>query len=104
MGYVFKTESAAYRYRDYLRATTTVRQDEGVLTPKEVESAECSNGVIWGITYTYGSGLFVHTCRLAMELPQIGAIYFSSRERANASLDKHPDEWKTIANYDWSRE
>ena len=104
LGLCFKTKDAAERYRDYLKAIATVRQDEGVLTPEEVESAECSNGVIWGITYTYGSGLFVHTCRLAMELPQIGAIYFSSRERANASLDKHPDEWKIIANYDWSRE
>lgn len=104
VGNCFKTYFAADRYRDYLKAIATVRQDEGVLMPKEVESAERSNGAVYCITYTFDSGLFVHACHLAMALPQIGAIYFNSRMYAQASLDKHPDEWKIIANYDWSRE
>ena len=104
MGNVFKTDGAAERYRDYLKAIATVRQDEGVLTPREIESADSCGRTVWCITYTFDSGFFVYTCRLAMLLPQIGAIYFNSRGHANASLGKHPDEWKIIANYDWSRE
>ena len=104
MGNCFKTKAAAIRYRDYLEAIATVRQDEGVMTPREIESADSCGRTVWCITYTFDSGLFVYTCRLAMLLPQIGAIYFNSRGHANASLGKHPDEWKIIANYDWSRE
>ena len=104
MGECFKTEKAAEAWRDYRTAIATVRQDEGVLTPREIESTERSNGAVYCITYTFDSGLFVHTCRLAMVLPQVGAIYFNSRGYAQASLGKHPDEWKIIANYDWSRE
>ena len=104
IGNCFKTRKATECWRDYLKASATVRQDEGVLTPKEIDLTERSNGIVWAITYTFDSGLFVHTCRLAMVLPQIGAIYFYSQGHAQASLDKHPDEWKIIANYDWSRE
>ena len=104
IGNVFKTEKSAHAYVDYLKAIATVRQDEGVLTPREIESTERSNGAVYCITYTFDSGLFVHTCRLAMVLSQVGAIYFNSRGYAQASLGKHPDEWKIIANYDWSRE
>lgn len=104
IGNCFKTRGATERWRDYLKASATVRQDEGVLTPKEIDLIERSNGIIWAITYTFDSGFFVHTCRLAMVLPQIDAIYFYSQWHAQASLDKHLDEWKIIANYDWSRE
>ena len=103
-GNCFKTYFADDKCRDYWEAIATVRQDEGVLTPREIESTERSNGAVYCITYTFDSGLFVHTCRLAMVLPQVGAIYFNSRGYAQASLGKHPDEWKIIANYDWSRE
>ena len=104
MGNCFRTTEAAERYRDYLKAIATVRQDEGVMTPREIDSADSCGRTVWCITYTLDSGFFVYTCRLAMLLPQIGAIYFNSRGHANASLGKHPDEWKIIANYDWSRE
>ena len=104
MGECFKTKEATRRWRDYLKALATVRQDEGVLTPKEIDSADSCGGTVWCITYTFDSGFFVHTCHLAMVCPQIGAIYFNSRGYAQASLDKHQDEWKIIANYDWSRE
>ena len=104
VGNCFKTYFAADKCRDYWEAIATVRQDEGVMTPKEVESADSCGGTVWCITYTFDSGFFVHTCHLAMVCPQIGAIYFNSRGYAQASLDKHQDEWKIIANFDWSRE
>ena len=103
-GAIFKTEEAAERWRDYLKANATVRQDEGVMTPKEVESAERSNGDVWCISYTLDRGLFVYTCRLDVVPTRVGTIYFDTSEHAQASLDNHPDEWKIIANYDWSRE
>ena len=104
VGNVFKTEGAAGRWRDYLKAIATVRQDEGVMTPKEVESAERSNGDVWCISYTLDRGLFAYTCRLDVVPTRVGTIYFDTSEHAQDSLDKHPDEWKIIANYDWSRE
>ena len=104
IGECFKTEKAAERYRDYLKAIATVRQDEGVMTPKEVESAERSNGDVWCISYTLDRGLFAYTCRLDVVPTRVGTIYFDTSEHAQDSLDKHPDEWKIIANYDWSRE
>ena len=104
IGNVFKTKAAAERYRDYLKAIATVRQDEGVMTPREIESAECSNGDAWCISYTLDRGLFVYTCRLDVVPTRVGTIYFNSGGHAQASLDKHTDEWKIIANYDWSRE
>ena len=36
LGLVFKTEEAGTRCCDYLKAIATVRQDEGVLTPEEI--------------------------------------------------------------------
>lgn len=104
MGECFKTEKAAEAWRDYRTAIATVRQDEGVMTPKEVESAECSNRNVWCISCKLNSGLFVYTCRLDVVPTRVGTICFNSRGHARASRDKHPDEWKIIANYDWSRE
>ena len=104
VGNCFKTYFAADKCRDYWEAIATVRQDEGVLTPKEVESAERSNGDVWCISYTLDRGLFAYTCRLDVVPTRVGTIYFDTSEHAQDSLDKHPDEWKIIANYDWSRE
>lgn len=105
MGNVFKTKEAAERYRDYLRAVATVRQDEGVLTPEEVMRTAGGGNIIGEIVVNHG-GWNLKACMLntlAM-LPSVGVIYFDTYQYAQASLDKHPDEWKTIANYDWSRE
>ena len=104
IGNAFRSKKATEAWRDYLKANATVRQDEGVMTPKEVESAERSNGDVWCISYTLDRGLFAYTCRLDVVPTRVGTIYFNSPEHAQASLDNHPDEWKIIANYDWSRE
>ena len=105
MGDVFKTREAAERYRDYLRAVATVRQDEGVLTPEEVMRTAGGGNIIGEIVVNHGvwnlKACMLNT--LAM-FPSVGVIYFDTYQHAQASLDKHPDEWKTIANYDWSRE
>ena len=104
MGYVFKTENAAYRYRDYLKAVATVRQDEGVLTPEEIcRFYKNESGNIFVITTNFPV-LTVSQYENKFLSTAAGAIYFDTFGRAKASLDKHLNEWKTIANYDWRRE
>ena len=103
MGECFKTEKAAEAWRDYLKAVTTVRQDEGVLTPEQAKK----KGYIYCI-YIHNDGL-VHNEGLVVhgfnaDYVSVNTVLFDTREHAQASRDKHRDEWKIIANYDWSRE
>ena len=105
IGNVFKTKEAAERYRDYLEAVTTVRQDEGVMTPEGVIHA-ADAGIIIGriIVRDRAGNLEASIYNFSSAYPCVDTIYFDTCEHAQASLDKHPDEWKIIANYDWSRE
>lgn len=96
MGNCFRSNVAVERYRDYLKAIATVRQDEGVLTPEQA----AKNGYIYYICTHKESGLVVH----GFNYVSVNTVLFDTREHAQASLDNHPDEWKIIANYDWSRE
>ena len=96
MGNVFKTKEAADRYRDYLKAIATVRQDEGVLTPDDVRKTLARDGTV----YTIG----ISCTMLSVERTSAGAVYFDTGYNAKTSLNEHQDEWKIIANYDWSRE
>lgn len=98
IGNCFKTQEAAERYRDYLKAIATVRQDEGVLTLEQA-AGNRYNYYIW-IHDEFG--LEVHGFNA--DYVSVNTVLFDTREHAQASLDEHPDEWKIIANYDWSRE
>lgn len=96
MGVCFKTKEATKRWREYLKAIATVRQDEGVLTPEQA----ANNGYIYYICTHNEFGPVVH----GFNYVSVNTVLFDTKEHAQASLDKHPDEWKIIANYDWSRE
>ena len=98
LGFVFKTERATERYRDYQIAVATVRQDDGVLTPEQATK----NGYVYYIRSHAVSGLGVHGFNA--DYISVNTLSFDTSEHAEASLDKHPDEWKIIVNYDWSRE
>ena len=98
MGNVFRTEEAADRYCAYLKAEATVRQDEGVLTPEQA----AKNGYIYYICVHNEFGLVVHGFNA--DYVSVNTVLFDTREHAQASRDNHPDEWKIIANYDWSKE
>ena len=98
MGNCFSTKGAAERYKEYLKAIATVRQDEGVLTPEQVTK----NGYIYYICIHNEFGLVVHGFNA--DYVSANTVLFDTREHAQASRDKHPDEWKIIANYDWGRE
>lgn len=98
VGNCFKTYFAADRCRDYLKADTTVRQDEGVLTPEQA----ATTSYIYYIRADGESQLAVHGFNA--DYVSVNTVLFDTREHAQASLDRHPAEWKIIANYDWSRE
>ena len=102
VGNCFKTKKAAEAWKGYRIAITTVRQDEGVLTPEQIRDVftESSQGVFIVINDVTGCRRYVTDTRLI----HTGDICFDTREHAKTSLDKHPDEWKIIASYDWSRE
>lgn len=94
-GNCFKTEKAANRWRDYLKAVETVRHDEGFMEP----AAEYHHGHGIGIN-CYGEPYAeqMYTDHYA------GRFYFDSSEHAKASVVAHQSEWKTILDYDWSKE
>lgn len=105
LGFVFKTEEAAIRCRDYWEAIATVRQDEGVMTPEEITHAANAGTRIGRIIVDDMTGdLIASFYNLYTAYPSVGAIYFDTCDHAKASLDNHPDEWEIITNYDWSRE
>lgn len=98
IGNVFKTWRAAVQFACYLKAVTTVRQDKGVLTPERATN----KGYIYYIYIHDEFELVVHGFNA--DYVSVNTVLFDTKEHARASLDKHSDEWKIIANYDWSRE
>lgn len=99
LGSVFKTKKATERYRDYLKAIATVRQDEGVLTPEKVREALNQYGTV----YTVGTNATALSVKHFYNA-SAGAVYFDTLYNANTSIGNHLDEWEIITNYDWSRE
>ena len=107
MGNAFKTEEATKRYWGFLKAIATVRQDEGVIDLQgigekyELDENKYNNFSV----YTVARDLYLGKLVVidADEYISANAIWFDTEEHAQTSLDNHPDEWKTIANYDWSR-
>lgn len=98
IGNVFKTEESAQRFADHLLAVEAVRHDEGFMKPMfDVNGATFG----YGILATY-DGEIVAT-PLARSV-HAGEFYFDTKEHAQASLDENRDEWRTILNYDWSKE
>lgn len=99
VGNMFKTDGAAERYRDYLKAIATVRQDEGVLTPEKVRETLNQDGTV----YTVGTNATALSVKHFYNA-SAGAVYFDTVYHANTSIGNHLDEWRIISSYDWSRE
>ena len=108
IGNVFKTEKSAHAYVDYLKAVTTVRQDEGVIDLQGIcEMYETEDNKYDDFcVYTVAFDLYLRKLVVidSDEYISANAIWFEDKECAQASLDNHPDEWKIVAGYDWSRE
>lgn len=107
IGNCFKTREAIKKWRGYLKAIVTVRQDEGVIdlqgaVKRRETTSSYDDFCIYTIAYNlYPSELVVTG---TVDCMSANAIWFDTIDHADASLDKHPDEWKIISNYDWSRE
>lgn len=103
IGNAFRSKKATEAWRDYLKANATVRQDEGVLTLERILDEYCGDFIHYIGVDQFGQ-LGVDWKSLYDETTIASAIYFDTQYHAQNSLDNHPDEWKIIANYDWSRE
>lgn len=105
MGDVFKTNGATERYCDYLKAVATVRQDEGVIDLQRAfdrrESVSSDDFSIYTIAYSFYPRQLVVVG--SFDCMSANAVWFDTIDHAQSSLDNHPGEWKTIANYDWGR-
>lgn len=77
----------------FMEAINVVSQDEGFMT-------RSANGSSWVICLKDDGQLdaTVTTNELA------GAFCFEWNDDAKASIKKHTGEWRTILNYDWSKE
>lgn len=107
IGNVFKTRKAADRFIDYLKAITVVRQDEGVIDLQTVrERCEAGSEDDDFCAYTIAYGLYTRRLTIMgfVDCISASATWFDTEEHAEASIDKHPDEWRTILNYDWGKE
>lgn len=108
IGNYFRNNVAAERYRDYLKAIATVRQDEGVIDLQgigemyETEDNKYDDFCVYTVAFDLYLRKLVVTD--ADEYISANAIWFDTEEHAQSSLDNHPDEWKIIVNYDWGRE
>ena len=94
VGNVFKTKNAAERYRDYLKAIATVRQDDGFMRKN-------GGGFGWPVIEYKANNPGVDDIAGRQHA---GEFYFDTREHALNSAMNHTREWQTIMNYDWSRE
>ena len=81
------------RFFAFIEAVRIVSQDDGFMKRQ-------ANGWSFGIVAT-GLGL---AKAYASAVDNSGRFYFDSGEHAQASIDEHPDEWRKILAYDWSRE
>lgn len=97
-GLAFKTDESAQRFVDYLKAVEVISHDEGFM-----KATFDVNGAILGYgIFTTSDGETV-TTPLARSI-HAGEFYFDMEKHAKASLEAHRSEWRTILNYDWSKE
>ena len=81
------------RFFAFIEAVRIVSQDDGFMKRQ-------ANGWSFGVVES-GLGL---AKAYASRVDNSGRFYFDSGEHAQASIDKHPDEWREILTYDWSKE
>ena len=98
MGGCFKTNTSAKAWITYLKAVATVSQDEGFMAPfGQLDKGRYG----FGIFYDWAGNLCAEEKNHRV---LAGEFYFDNKENAEKSIDSHPNEWKIILNYDWSRE
>lgn len=99
IGNRFKTEELAQRFVDYLKAVEVVRYDEGFM-----KISRKINYDTYGYAISHSDWNKSLIAEKVESINHAGQFYFDTSEHAEASLDKHRYEWRTILDYDWSRE
>ena len=99
IGICYKTEEACQRFIDFLTAVEVVSHDEGFM-----KTDFQGSGYYMRLQYVDSDEVVFDRVAYVRTIRYAGEFFFDTEEHAKASLDKHRDEWKIIANYDWSRE
>lgn len=98
IGICYKSREACQRFIDFLTAVEVVSHDEGFM--------KISRRIGYA---TYGYAISHNDCNKNLVVDGLdstnhaGQFYFDIYKHAKASLDKHPNEWRTILDYDWSK-
>lgn len=97
IGFCYKSRKACQHFINFLEAIETISHDDGFMKPHKE-----------GFGTPYGFGVaFDFDGHLAAENIDhrivAGEIYFDSEENAVESLKSHPDKWRIILNYNWSK-
>ena len=80
----------------FMEATKAVSQDEGFMVPYKTLDK---------MVYGFGISRIYNTIYAEENDHRIvaGQLYFDSEENAAKSIESHPEEWKTILNYNWGK-
>lgn len=93
IGICYKSRAACQRFIDFLTAIEVVSHDEGFMPNVPKRSS------VWVISYNDAEVI----APMATARGYAGSFRFYSYSQARDSLDKHPNEWQTILDYDWSK-
>ena len=80
----------------FMEAIKAVSQDEGFMVPYKTLDK---------MVYGFGISRIYNTIYAEENDHRIvaGQLYFDSEENAAKSIESHPEEWKTILNYNWGK-
>ena len=92
-GFAFRSEEAAEKFNDYIKALVAVSEDPGFM---ERENKK-------GYVIDFDDKLDASTQCVTWTYPSAGELFFVNGAAADASLDKHMAEWLTIKNYEWRK-
>ena len=98
IGFCHESAKSCERFIDFLESVEAVSHDDGFMSPfGKVDEVR------------YGFGIFCdwegNLCAEEKKhMVLAGEFYFDNEENAEKSINSHPNEWKVILNYDWSRE
>ena len=80
----------------FMEAIKAVSQDEGFMVPYKTLDK---------MVYGFGISRIYNTIYAEENDHRIvaGQLYFDSEENVAKSIESHPEEWKTILNYNWGK-
>lgn len=98
IGFCHKSAESCRRFIDFLEAVEVVSHDDGFM-----KISRKINYDTYGYAISHSDWNKSLIAEKVESINHAGQFYFDTSEHAEASLDKHRDEWRTILDYDWSR-